>query len=100
MRASSVPDGYVMLDAILEQPSTRVLRAIRWFDWASSFDIYFACDVGDHDRSAFSAALARLTKDKLIERNGRLFRLTAAGRQDLARRLRGESRVQSKRRAA
>lgn len=100
MRASRIPDGYVQLDVILEQPATRVLRALRWFDWAESFDIYTACNVGDHERSAFSAALARLAKDKLIERGGKLFRITAAGRVELARRLNGESRVQAKRRAA
>lgn len=89
---------YTPLDLILELPATRLLRALRWFDWATPHDVYEAAGVGDHERSAVSAALSRLVKEGLIERGGRgadgvLHRLTAAGRVELARLLRGEGRM-------
>lgn len=90
-------DSYVQLDELLSQPATRLLRALRFFDWVSSSDLYVALDVGDHEQSAFSAALARSARDGFVDRNrsgGVTYRLTAAGRRELERRLRGESRMQ------
>lgn len=93
---------YTPLDETLAMPVTRLLRALRWFDWARSGDLYLALEVSDDERSNYSAALSRMAKSGLVERgdnstDGWAYRLSGAGRAELDRRLRGEW---SKRRAA
>lgn len=96
--------NYTPLDEILETPSTRILRALRWFDWVSSPDLMNAAGVPDfvveygdnHERNAASAALSRLVRSGYVERGVRLLdgythRITKAGLRELKLRLRGSS---------
>lgn len=102
----SIPGGYTPIDDLLAMPATRMMRAMRWFDWARSVDLYLNANVSDDERSACSSALSRLVKDGYAERGDRssdgwAYRLTSAGRAELAARLSGESPMQrGKRRAA
>lgn len=93
---------YTPLDETLAMPVTRLLRALRWFDWTRPSDLYVVLELAEHEKSAYSAALSRMTKSGLVERgdhstDGWAYRLSDAGRAELDRRLRGEW---SKRRAA
>lgn len=104
---------YIPLDEILEQPATRILRALRHFDWVRGPDLFAALEVPDFsvgkknpERDRYSAALSRLVKDGLVERSTRavdgfLNRITKAGRVSLANRLQGtEGCGRDRRRAA
>lgn len=104
---------YIPLDEILDQPSTRILRALRHFDWVRGPDLFAALEVPDFvvgkknpERDRYSAALSRLAKDGLVERSKRavdgfLHRITDAGRLSLVARLQGvEGYGRGKRRAA
>lgn len=62
---------YVPLDELLAQPRTKLLRAIRFFDWVTSDDLFLACGVADHETDAYSQALARAVKAGNIERRGK-----------------------------
>ena len=93
---------YTPLDETLAMPVTRLLRALRRFDWVRACDLYIALDVTEDEKSSYSAALSRMTKAGYVNRgdycsDGWLYQLTSAGRVELERRLRGEW---SKRRAA
>lgn len=93
---------YTPLDETLAMPVTRLLRTLRRFDSARSGDLYLALELSEDERSAYSAALSRMTKSGLVERDsyssdGWLYRLTNEGRAELDRRMRGEW---SKRRAS
>jgi hypothetical protein len=53
-----------------DRPKARILRALRFFDVATSQELLEAMDVSHHERSTFDKALERLTKDGEIERIG------------------------------
>lgn len=101
-------DTYTPLDEILDESATRVLRALRWFDWARTSDVFLALGAHDDERNALSATISRLVKEGLIERGersreGYAHRLTPAGREELKQRLAGigrMARANQKRRAA
>lgn len=66
---------YVPIDEWLQKPRTRILRALRWFDWVGVEDLFFALDVpsyADDDliRRAYSQALCRLVSEGLVETQG------------------------------
>lgn len=96
---------YVPLDVILEQPATRLLRALRWFDWVNSSDVINAAGFPEQiagqpnrERDTASQALYRLSVAGLVERSGVrgdgfLYRITAHGRARLATLLEGVSFV-------
>lgn len=93
-------EKYIPLDVILELPSTRLLRAMRRFDWASPSELMFAAGFPDYidrdgnnsERNAAAAALSRLVAIGHAERrsdrqvDGYPHRITAAGRRELERR--------------
>lgn len=86
---------YSPLDETLAMPVTRLLRALRRFDWTRPGDLYVALEIGEHEKSSFSAALSRMANKGLVERgdhstDGWAYRLSDAGRVELERRLRGE----------
>ncbi len=99
-----IESRYTPLDELLDQPATRVLRGLRYFDWVSSFDLFHALGAPDYqpdqrhtntERNALSAALTRLVKMGFVERGNRqvdgyVHRITPAGRAELKRRLAGE----------
>lgn len=93
---------YIPLDEILERPTTRLLRALRWFEWVSSIDLLHAlgvewspersADNAEHHR--YTASLSRLTKTGMVERQGSrshgyLYRISQKGRDELHRLLQG-----------
>ena len=85
---------YVPIDEILSSPSTRLLRALRWFDWVSVGDLFLAMeiDVIDTEQARYRAALQGLVNAGRAERQGgarsHTYRLTPAGRAEINNRLR------------
>lgn len=87
---------YVPLDEILAKPPTRVLRALRWFDWVSLGDLLLALDVEDPSSigyAAYQQAVSQLVKRGEIEQRridgvSRFceYRITPSGLADLQRR--------------
>ncbi len=71
---------YHPMDGVLSKPTVRVLRAIRFFDWAPSADILdaagapeyvFRSGVGTNtERNGITSALKRLASDGLVDRRG------------------------------
>lgn len=100
-RGAGTGTRYVPLDQILEQPSTRLLRALRRFDWVQPADLYDAAGFPDYidetvnpERNAAAAALSRLVKQGHVERGRRQVggyphRITASGVALLEQLLRG-----------
>ena len=83
-------------------PSLRVLRALRFFDWADCTELMSACGAPDHrghERGNLTAAISRLLRDGHIEKRrvrssaGRhamyvvQLRITDTGRAELASRV-------------
>ncbi len=62
-------------DVLLAKPFVRLLRALRWHDWVDPADL----DLGNWAQKP----LRRLTDEGKIERDGRLVRITAAGKRYL-----------------
>jgi hypothetical protein len=48
----------------------RILLGLRWFDWATSSEIYDALDLSEHDRRNYSAHLSRMIKRGDLEARG------------------------------
>lgn len=79
--------AYQPLDAALETPRVKLLRAMRWLDWSQPRDIFDALGLSRHDATAwntYQASLLRLVKQGLVERRaiGRQvadYRITEAG---------------------
>jgi hypothetical protein len=79
--------AYRPVDEILERPSIRILRAIRWFDAVTATDLLDAMDITE-DRAAWAVRLAQLARDGLLSGGSwRVYRITPAGRAWLARQL-------------
>jgi hypothetical protein len=53
-----------------DRPKARILRALRFFDVATSKELREAMDVGEHERNPYDKALERLTASGEIERIG------------------------------
>lgn len=96
--------AYTPLEDVLAQPAVRILRTLRWFDWIEVSDLLLAAGASEEhdasDRAALLTALSRATAAGHVERfvpprasggdrAGRTswYRITAAGRGELARRL-------------
>lgn len=88
--------AYKPLDEILDTPPVRILRALRWFDWATRGDLFLALDDLEPDSIRWAAhqqALVQLVKRGSIESCGRgrrttqTYRITRSGHAELARRL-------------
>ena len=107
MRDDDAP--YHPLDEVLAHPATRLLRALRWFDWVQTYDLFAAAGVPDYvygfrnvERDAASSAMSRLVKAGHVERSGKqdhdgyAVRITPSGRRELELRLRGESTGKAK----
>lgn len=106
---------YTPLDHILESPTTRILRRLRWFDEAEVGDLLDAAGYSVEDslqRNNATKALSRLVaaghvaaravraKQSRGNRTLTLYRITQSGREELARRLRPDTSVCSDREAA
>lgn len=81
---------YVPLDEILSAPMTRILRALRRFDWADREDLWEALGYDLHYvessiRAVIAQTLLRLIREGLVEcrYHGGPVRITAAGRSKL-----------------
>jgi hypothetical protein len=64
-------DPYVPLDEWLQMPRTRILRALRFFDWAEGSDLRIACGVVEDDKGAsdrHNATIKRLIEGGLVQR--------------------------------
>lgn len=97
--------GYTPLDELMERPGTRVLVALRRFDWVAPHELFDAAGFPDYDdpqhtseRRSAASALSRLVRDGFAERHPRrldrtLHRITAAGRVELERLLTGIGRL-------
>lgn len=99
------------IDAVLRQAPVRVLRALRWCGWIDVYDfrdVILDCTHEDN-KNAISSALGRLEKLGLIEKRGQRARLgytaasdrwcyelriTDAGRQWLANKLKPDTAVE------
>lgn len=96
--------AYTPLDEIIQQPLVRILRALRWFGCVEIGDLYLALNAEEYDhgaeRLALAQALSRAVRAGFIEhRKARAFwsgrdrhslnsyRITPAGRAELARRM-------------
>lgn len=79
---------YIPLDTVLSLPRIRILRALRFFDWASSSDIAAALDAGEHEIPTLQTATSRLVAEKLLDRRGTTaaheYRLNDRGRLEIA----------------
>lgn len=53
------------------RPRERILLALRWHDWIEPFDLYDQLDIerGSHERNAYAAALSKLVKARIVERD-------------------------------
>jgi hypothetical protein len=87
--------GVPTVEEVLAEPSTRVLRALRFLGWATWDGIVTALELDDDKRqyNTFSMALRRLVSrsPQFVERDKvlgtYLYRITFAGRSELRRRL-------------
>jgi hypothetical protein len=67
-------DRYIPLDEWLARPWVRILRQLRWMDWATTEALYLALELPDFDRSwgqerdRFSAALCSLARAGEVQR--------------------------------
>ena len=77
--------SYVPLDELKAMPSVRIVRALRWFDGVSRFDLFVALEVSLVERASFRSALEWLVETGRITREDRLYRVTDAGRAWLGR---------------
>jgi hypothetical protein len=75
------------METVLALPRVRVLRALRWFDWASSMEITNALELGEHDLPPVLAAIGRLVEEGKLDRRGSSqpyeYRINDAGRTEL-----------------
>ena len=89
---------YTPIDSILALPTVRVLRAMRFHGWISGGELLDSLTVAPgSERWNYNAVMYRLHRDGMLERrrsagitasNDRHeYRITAAGRADLQRRL-------------
>jgi hypothetical protein len=86
--------NYAPLDALLDRPEVRLLRALRHFDWAPASDLYIALDVPHEDsfnRNVFETTLYRSIKAGFARRRGPRnwteYQLTKRGLRHLEQRL-------------
>lgn len=90
--------NYNPLDETLEKTDVRILRALRHFDSIEASDLWELLNVprgrepgDDGERSKFYSSMSRLAREGLVARSGllgeRYYRITPAGRAELARRL-------------
>lgn len=79
---------YVPLDDLLERTSIRILRTLSRFDGIAATDLLDALDVFDERRLTTGSRLVQLAKHGLAEWRDRLYRITPAGREWLAKQLR------------
>lgn len=92
---------YLPLDELLDLPRVRVLRVLRRFDWATQADICGALD--EYTNAAWQAlnsAIRRHVASGSVERLSGVvpyqYRITSAGRAELARML-ARSEINEKR---
>ena len=89
------PSRYTPLDALLERPRVRLLRALRWRSGATFDDLAIALDLSRSERTTYAQSLGRLVDngDAIVERRFPLrhhsashaaYAITAAGRSRLA----------------
>ena len=78
-------DKYVPIEQILDVPRIRILRALRWFDWATTETLFDVLDVptSKAERDRFAVTLSRASRSGDIEKRRTFgpceFRTTAAG---------------------
>lgn len=81
---------YTPLDELMARPHVRILRALRWFDWATTEQIAIALDLPDHHenpqlRNAYTLAMRHMVQSGRVEANRTAwpheYRLTPAGRE-------------------
>lgn len=77
--------AYVPLDELKAMPSVRIIRALRWFDGVSRFDLFVAMEVSLVERASFKSALDWLVSTGRITCEDRMYRATDAGRAWLVR---------------
>lgn len=84
---------YTPIETILEMPTVRVLRAMRHHGWICGVDLLDSLHIPGEtlERFNYHTIMYRLRRDGLIERRRLVgsteYRITDAGRRDLARRL-------------
>ena len=91
-RAKRKDGNYFPVAEELSQPASVALRRLHHFDWVTMRDLALACEIGEHDQPAFTAAVSRQVKAGRIERKSvpywtprgtafdRYMRITPAGR--------------------
>lgn len=95
---------YRPLDETLAEPRVRILRALRYHDWVPSIDLTTALGLNKGKvMNTYHQTLKRLADKGLIERrhiytvyntdNGHNYRITPAGRAELAKILREYDQV-------
>jgi hypothetical protein len=110
---------YTPLDIKLEWPRVRILRAIRHFEWVTSFELFEVCApelTDEYERNSYAKMLGRLVVGGFIERRAERirrsrchvaerqrvsmgntqfeYRITARGRAELARLLATDTRME------
>lgn len=110
---TSSSNRVVQLHELLEQAPIRILRALRWCDWIDVYDfrdLVLDCTHEDkRSKDAIATGLARLIRLGFVERRGARvrtwgytggdrycydIRITEAGREWLAMRLRPDTRME------
>lgn len=67
------PKRYMPIDEWLEAPRTRILRALRWFDWVDSDELFLAIGVDRGDtraRDAYCQMLVQLVRQGAVRKRG------------------------------
>lgn len=85
---------YTPIDYALSLPATRILRVLRWLDWATSAQIKTSADFSEFESIAATKALSRLVNAKYVVRQRNphgdgtderyLYQITARGRRRYA----------------